>query len=164
VRLDRFFRQKKNLADLCVRQPLCRQFQHLQFPLAQLADRILATAKRDHNRPLILRHPLFRQDRGALQWWRQRTRLDKVHRFPDRNRHLFGKHQSEGILWLRILRDEGLLEFRRGRGITVVYSPERGAVLAKAKDLLHQLIGSAEKLRAGSAWQHLRAPEERYSS
>jgi GntR family transcriptional regulator len=38
---------------------------------------------------------------------------------------------------LRVLRDEGLLEFRRGRGITVAGSPERGAVVARAKDLVH---------------------------
>jgi GntR family transcriptional regulator len=37
---------------------------------------------------------------------------------------------------LRVLRDEGLLEFRRGRGITVAGTPERGAVIARAKDLL----------------------------
>jgi GntR family transcriptional regulator len=37
---------------------------------------------------------------------------------------------------LRVLRDEGLLEFRRGRGITVAGSPERGAVVARAKDLV----------------------------
>jgi DNA-binding GntR family transcriptional regulator len=37
---------------------------------------------------------------------------------------------------LRLLRDEGLLEFRRGRGITVVGSPERGAVVARAKELV----------------------------
>jgi GntR family transcriptional regulator len=30
-----------------------------------------------------------------------------------------------------------LLEFRRGRGITVVGSPERGAVVARVKELLH---------------------------
>jgi len=37
---------------------------------------------------------------------------------------------------LRLLRDEGLLEFRRGRGVTVVGTPQRGAVLARAKELL----------------------------
>jgi GntR family transcriptional regulator len=37
---------------------------------------------------------------------------------------------------LRTLRDEGLLEFRRGRGITVAGTPERGAVVAKAKELV----------------------------
>lgn len=37
---------------------------------------------------------------------------------------------------LRLLRDEGLLEFRRGRGITVAGSPERGAVVARAKELV----------------------------
>lgn len=37
---------------------------------------------------------------------------------------------------LRILRDEGLLEFRRGRGITVSGTPERGAVVQKARELV----------------------------
>ncbi len=37
---------------------------------------------------------------------------------------------------LRLLRDEELLEFRRGRGITVAGSPERGAVVARTKDLV----------------------------
>jgi GntR family transcriptional regulator len=37
---------------------------------------------------------------------------------------------------LRILRDEGLLEFRRGRGITVSGSPESGAVVARARELI----------------------------
>lgn len=37
---------------------------------------------------------------------------------------------------LRTLRDEGLLEFRRGRGITVAGTPERGAVLARAIELV----------------------------
>jgi GntR family transcriptional regulator len=37
---------------------------------------------------------------------------------------------------LRVLRDEGLLEFRRGRGVTVAGSAGRGAVLARARDLV----------------------------
>ena len=37
---------------------------------------------------------------------------------------------------LRALRDEGLLEFRRGRGITVAGTPQRGAVMAKINELI----------------------------
>ena len=38
---------------------------------------------------------------------------------------------------LRQLRDEGLLEFRRGRGITVSGTPQQSAVTQRTKDLLH---------------------------
>ena len=37
---------------------------------------------------------------------------------------------------LRLLRDEGLLEFRRGRGISVAGTPERGAVIQRARELV----------------------------
>src|ERR1700709_159553 len=37
----------------------------------------------------------------------------------------------------RALRDEGLLEFRRGRGVTVTGTPEQSAVTERAKELLH---------------------------
>ena len=37
---------------------------------------------------------------------------------------------------LRQLRDEGLLDFRRGRGITVAATPDYGAVVAMARDLV----------------------------
>jgi GntR family transcriptional regulator len=37
---------------------------------------------------------------------------------------------------LRILRAEGLLEFRRGRGVTVVGTPQQSVVVTRAKELL----------------------------
>src|SRR6202051_439389 len=37
---------------------------------------------------------------------------------------------------LRELRDEGLLEFRRGLGVRVAGTPEQGAVLRKARELV----------------------------
>ena len=35
-----------------------------------------------------------------------------------------------------MLRDEGLLEFRRGRGISVAGTPERGVVVQRARELV----------------------------
>jgi GntR family transcriptional regulator len=37
---------------------------------------------------------------------------------------------------LRQLRDEGLLEFRRGRGVTVLAGPEQSALIAQARHLV----------------------------
>src|ERR1044071_7691217 len=37
---------------------------------------------------------------------------------------------------LRLLRDEGLLEFRRGRGVTVAGTPEKSAVIARTRELV----------------------------
>jgi GntR family transcriptional regulator len=37
---------------------------------------------------------------------------------------------------MHILRDEGLLEFSRGRGITVTGTPEQSAVLRRVRDLV----------------------------
>ena len=50
---------------------------------------------------------------------------------------VLGVNRNTILRALRILRDEGLLEFRRGRGITVVGTPEQGALLAKATELVH---------------------------
>ena len=49
---------------------------------------------------------------------------------------VLGVNKNTMLRALRILRDEGLLEFRRGRGITVVGTPPRSAVLAQVRSLL----------------------------
>jgi GntR family transcriptional regulator len=50
---------------------------------------------------------------------------------------VLGVNTNTVLRALRRLRDEGLLEFRRGRGITVTGTPEQSALIEKAKDLLH---------------------------
>ena len=49
---------------------------------------------------------------------------------------VLGVNTNTVLRALRQLRDEGLLEFRRGRGITVTGSPERGAVVERAQALV----------------------------
>ena len=49
---------------------------------------------------------------------------------------ILGVNTNTVLRALRQLRDEDLLEFRRGRGITVTGTPQHGAVLTKAKDLV----------------------------
>ena len=41
-----------------------------------------------------------------------------------------------GVNTNTVLRDEGLLEFRPGRGISVTGTPERGAAIARARELV----------------------------
>ena len=49
---------------------------------------------------------------------------------------VLGVNTNTVLRALRVLRDEGLLEFRRGRGISVAGTHERGAVIARARDLV----------------------------
>jgi len=47
-----------------------------------------------------------------------------------------GVNKNTVIRALHLLRDEGLLDFTRGRGVRVVGTPERGAVLERIDELL----------------------------
>jgi GntR family transcriptional regulator len=49
---------------------------------------------------------------------------------------VLGVNTNTVLRALRTLRDEGLLEFRRGRGTSVAGTPERGAVIQRARELV----------------------------
>jgi GntR family transcriptional regulator len=69
---------------------------------------------------------------------------------------VLGVNKNTVLRALHMLRNEGLLDFTRGRGITVAGSPQRGAVLSKAKELVdfarhpgfrrHELVQIIESL------------------
>src|SRR6187401_1610327 len=49
---------------------------------------------------------------------------------------VLGVNTNTVLRSLRVLRNEGLLEFRRGRGISVAGTPERGVVVQRARELV----------------------------
>jgi len=49
---------------------------------------------------------------------------------------VMGVNANTVLRALRLLRDEGLLEFRRGHGIRVAGTPQRGAVIDRARELV----------------------------
>jgi GntR family transcriptional regulator len=49
---------------------------------------------------------------------------------------VLGVNKNTVLRAMHILRDEGLVEFRRGRGITVIGTPEQSAMLVKVKELV----------------------------
>jgi GntR family transcriptional regulator len=49
---------------------------------------------------------------------------------------VLGVNKNTVLRAMHMLRDEGLVEFGRGNGITVSGTPEKGAVLSKVRELL----------------------------
>jgi GntR family transcriptional regulator len=49
---------------------------------------------------------------------------------------VLGVNTNTVLRAFRVLRDEGLLEFRRGQGVRVTGSPRQGIVLSRVRDLL----------------------------
>jgi GntR family transcriptional regulator len=49
---------------------------------------------------------------------------------------VLGVNKNTVLRAMHILRDEGLLEFTRGRGITVSGTPQRGAVVSRVHELV----------------------------
>jgi GntR family transcriptional regulator len=49
---------------------------------------------------------------------------------------VLGVNKNTVLRAMHVLRNEGLLEFRRGRGITVAGTPQRGAVLSQVRNLM----------------------------
>lgn len=50
---------------------------------------------------------------------------------------VLGVNANTALRALRTLRDEGLVEFRRGRGVTVTgIAPERSVIITKARELV----------------------------
>ena len=49
---------------------------------------------------------------------------------------VMGVNTNAVLRAMRVLRDEGLLEFRRGHGIRVSGTPQQGAVIARVRELV----------------------------
>jgi GntR family transcriptional regulator len=90
--------------------------------------------KLDHDNPLDLHEQVAGEIRRAIADGEAKS----GERLPPAKdlAAVLGVNTNTVLRALRQLRDEGLLEFRRGRGITVAGTPERGAVVQRTQELL----------------------------
>jgi GntR family transcriptional regulator len=95
---------------------------------------IIVDVKIDRSDPTLLHDQVAAQIRRAIADGEARPgeRLPPARDFAA----VMGVNTNTVLRALRLLRDEGLLEFRRGHGIHVAGTPERGAVIAKAIELV----------------------------
>jgi GntR family transcriptional regulator len=95
----------------------------------------MRNVKLDHDNPLDLHEQVAGEIRRAIADGEAKP----GERLPPAKdlAHVLGVNTNTVLRALRQLRDEGLLEFRRGRGITVTGTPAQSALIDKAKDLLH---------------------------
>ena len=95
----------------------------------------MRNVKLDHDNPLDLHEQVAGEIRRAIADGEAKS----GERLPPAKdlAAVLGVNTNTVLRALRQLRDEGLLEFRRGRGITVTGTPEHSALVEKAKDLLH---------------------------
>jgi DNA-binding GntR family transcriptional regulator len=94
----------------------------------------MVRVKIDRDRPLNLHEQVAAELRRAIAEGEARPgeRLPPARDLAA----VLGVNTNTVLRALRVLRDEGLLEFRRGRGITVAGTPERGAVTERARELV----------------------------
>jgi GntR family transcriptional regulator len=95
---------------------------------------IISNVKIDRSDPLALHEQVAAEIRRAIA---EGEAAPSERMPPARDlAAILGVNANTVLRALRLLRDEGLLEFRRGRGVTVTGTPERSAVLERIKDLV----------------------------
>jgi GntR family transcriptional regulator len=94
----------------------------------------MISGKLDHRSPT----PLFEQTAAEIRRAIADGEAKPGERLPPAKdiAAVLGVNTNTVLRALRALRDEGLLEFRRGRGITVIGTPDQGAVIEGARDLV----------------------------
>jgi len=95
----------------------------------------MRTVNLDPDNPLDLHEQVAAEIRRAIADGEARPgeRLPPAKDLAD----VLGVNTNTVLRALRQLRDEGLLDFRRGRGITVTGTPEQSALIERAKELVH---------------------------